>query len=140
MRKSGNEIEIDPDTDRILLAMIGILEEMRSQVSIPAWSRGGGLWGNKRCPESNAGISEDADTTGATVLATLEDDGEGEPEDASSDMSLSSANAAPELAAVALHWWADEEVMQHWVERATLVLNEMSISCVPGVLDPREIG
>jgi len=137
VRKTQGEIEIDPDPDRILLAMIGILEEMRSQNSIPAWICSGGLWGPKGLPASTAALAEAADMTEAAVSATCED-GEGEAEDAKSDMSLSSAGSVPELGLVALQWWGDEEVVQHWVERATLVLNEMSIPVVPGILDPSE--
>jgi len=136
-RKTEDEIEMDPDPDRILLAMIGILEEMRPQANIPAWTRGGGLWGDKGCPVSTAGLADGADTTVVTVAATSEDV-EREAEDVKSDMSLSSAGASPELGAVVLQWCEDEEVVQHWAERATLVLNEMSIPVVPGILDPRE--
>lgn len=136
-RKSGGEIETDSDADRILLAMIGIFEEMRSHASIPAWIRDGGLLGEKGCPASTGGLEEGADTTEATVQATLED-AEGEADDVESDMSLETVDAVPELEAAALQWWEDEEVLQHWVERATLVLNEMSIPVEPGILDPRE--
>lgn len=137
IRKAEDEIEGDSDADRILLAVIGIFEEMRSQSSIPAWIRGGGIWGNTRCLASASGLAEGVDTTETTVPATLEDP-EGESDDGKSDMSISTADAASELADVALQWWEDEEVVQHWVERATLVLNEMSIPVVPGILDPRE--
>jgi hypothetical protein len=137
VRKNEDEIEMDPDADRILLAMIGILEEMRSQASVPAWIRVGGLLGDKGCLASTSGLAEGADTTEATVQATLED-AEGEADDVKSDMSISSADAVSELEAVSSQWWEDEEVVQHWVERATLVLNEMSIPIVPGILDPRE--
>lgn len=135
VHKAQDEIETNPE--RVLLAMIGILEEARSQVNIPAWIRDGGLWGAKGCPTTTAAVTEGVDVNDATVPATRED-AEGEAEDAKSDMSLSSTCAAPELAVVALHWWEDEEVVQHWVERATLVLNEMSIPVVPGLSDPRE--
>lgn len=137
IRKTEDEIERDSNADRILLAVIGILEEMRSQSSIPAWMRRGGIWGNTRCPASTEGLADGVDTTETTVPATLEDL-EGESDDAKSDMSISSADATPELADVTLQWWEDEDVVQHWVERATLVLNEMSIPVVPGILDPRE--
>ena len=141
IRRNEDEIEMDSNADRILLAMIGILEEMRSQASIPAWTRDGGIWGDKRPPASIGDLTEGADTTDATVQATLED-AEGEDDDVKSDMSLSSECAAPEPEpkpeAVALQWWEDEEVVQHWVERATLVLNEMLIPVVPGILNPRK--
>ena len=120
--------------ERILLAMIGILEEIRSQTSVPAWIRGGGLWGPKGCPTSTAPWAEAADSTEVTMAVTRED-AEG---DTNSDISLSSACAAPEVAVPAIQWWEDEEVVQHWVEKATLVLDEMSIPVVPGILDPRE--
>jgi hypothetical protein len=127
-----NEGETDPD--QILLAMIGILEEMRAQASIPAWIRDGGLWGAKGCPVP---FTDSADTKAVTVLATHED-AEGETEDGKSSVSLSSTGAPPELSVVAPQWWEDKEIVQHWVERATLVLNEMSILIVPGILDPGE--
>lgn len=123
--------------DRILLAVIGILEEVRSQANIPAWIRDRGLWGAKECPATTATVTEGGDMNEATLPATHEDP-EGEGEDAKSDMSLSSTCAAPGPAVVALQWWEDEEVVQHWAERATLVLNEMSVSVAPGILDPRE--
>ena len=117
--------------------MIGILEEMRTQASIPAWIRGGGLWGAKGCPVST--FADGADAQEVTVPAAHEDSKEVEEvEDTESDMSLSSVDATPELAVLAPQWWEDEEVVQYWVERATLVLNEMSIPVVPGILDPRE--
>ncbi|SRR5258706_5408887 len=137
IRKTKDEIEGDSDADRILLAIIGILEEMRSQSNVPAWTRDGRIWGTKRCPASTEVLKEGADTTETTVPATLEDPTR-ETDDVKSDMSISSADAAPELEAVALQWWEDEEVVQHWVERATLVLNEMSIPVVPGILDSGE--
>ena len=157
IRKTKDDIEGDPDADRILLAIIGILEEMRSQANIPAWTRSGRIWGTKGFPAPTEGLEEGTDTTETTVPATLEDP-TGETDDVKSDMSISTADAAsdaapdaaldaaldvapdvaPELGAVALQWWEDEEVVQHWVERATLVLNEMSIPVVPGILDPGE--
>lgn len=137
IRKTKGEIEGDPDADRILLAIIGILEEMRSQSSSPAWIRGGRIWGTKGCPASTEGLEEGADTTESTVPAALEDP-TGETDDVKSDMSISSVDAASELGSVALQWWEVEEVVQHWVERATLVLKEMSIPVVPGILDPGE--
>jgi hypothetical protein len=135
IRKTRDKVEVDPDPDRILLAVIGILEEMRSQASIPAWIHAGGLLGAKGCLDSTDASAEGVDTKEATVPAPRED-AEGEAEDAKGDMPLSSGDAAPQLAVgVAPQWWEDEEVVQHWVERATLVLNEMSVPVIPGILD-----
>lgn len=76
----GNQPEVT--YDETLLAVIGVLGEIKSQANVAAWIRAGGLWGSHGCPASTSdgGKSEVIATT-ATLSTSLKrtlDDGEAE--------------------------------------------------------------
>lgn len=107
-----DSVAISPDADKeeILLATIGILEEMRCQTSIPAWIRAGGFWGDKTPPSPEANVE----------TLPLEKEG----------MESSSI--------VTLPWFEDTDVIQYWVKKARVCLIELDIPIEAGVLDSRK--
>ncbi|KAI0698025.1 hypothetical protein BC835DRAFT_1413355 [Cytidiella melzeri] len=50
----------DKAYDETLLAVIGVLSEIKPQRNVAAWIRAGGLWGNGICPESDTSVSVQA--------------------------------------------------------------------------------
>ncbi|KIM22016.1 hypothetical protein M408DRAFT_333134 [Serendipita vermifera MAFF 305830] len=98
------EEEPDAASDVILLAVIGILEELRFQSNIPAWFRSGGLWSTGGAAPKERSHSPQVVQGGAA----------GEEEEAL--------------------WSSDPDVLAYWVKRGRGALAGRGIRTEPGIL------
>ncbi|KAJ7811533.1 hypothetical protein B0H14DRAFT_2859697 [Mycena olivaceomarginata] len=96
-----------PKYDETLLAVVGILEAVKSETDVAEWIRGGGLLA--------AGVAD-------TVVEQAEDSGLG---------ALANQMAALNLAQEV--WFNSEATVNHWVGRGVLALEALQIPLVAGV-------
>jgi hypothetical protein len=95
--------------DRALLAVIGILEELRTVGNIPAWVRGGGLMANQK---------DDIDS--AVSRLSVDRDTEVTMEDLPSHESFQ-------------HWHTVPSIFQYWVEKGMKALESRGIEVDHGL-------
>jgi hypothetical protein len=92
-----------PTMDKALLAVVGILEALRTVDNVPAWIRAGGLMAR-----DGPRVQADAPTR-PVKLKDL-----------------------PSYAAFA-HWYADAEIMARWVAQGVKALEDRGIMVDPGL-------
>jgi hypothetical protein len=94
--------------DEILLAVIGILEDLRGVNNVPAWVRAGGLTLlNSPSPRIGASSAQEPASTTVDAEPTLE--------------SLPSHETFD-------HWFADPNVLRHWIDRGKAALTRKGIN------------
>lgn len=105
--------EKEKDVDTTLLAVIGILEEMRMQSNVPAWIKGGGLWAN--VPQSE---SINLASSVPEVIPVQMHPREEESEDQAASL-----------------WCTNPSVLSYWTERGIEVLKSRGIPVIIGALN-----
>ncbi|KAI0822127.1 hypothetical protein BC628DRAFT_1391072 [Trametes gibbosa] len=84
--------------DETLLAVIGVLDEIKSQANVAAWIRSGGLWGPSSPPAAKATPGERADThVAGTVASGVAAMDETAWRSDTSDLSVGNARSLPPL-------------------------------------------
>ena len=147
----------DVSYDETLLAVVGVLSEIKTQANVAAWIRTGGLWGARGPPPtdgtSTAKPSSEDPPAAATSKEAEEDAG---AESDSSTLSVQKADkrqrmrgpsaeaevagndeemGAPTPAAeqVQTMWFEDAEVMAYWTGRGRQALEELGIPVEHGL-------
>ena len=103
---------LDPDDewmDKILLAVIGILERLKTVTSVPAWIRGGGLTLDEDIASSFKGMSVGDNKTGEPTLESLP---------SHEDF---------------VHWFKARSVLEYWVGEGMKALQERGIEVDHGL-------
>lgn len=108
--------EKEDGVDTTILAVIGILEELRAQRNIPAWIRSGGLWGN--VPHSKGAELESSVTD--VIPALLRKD----------EQSPDVGNAATTPL-----WCTNTAALSYWTNQGIKALKSRSISPLIGAIN-----
>lgn len=114
----------EEEEDKTLLAVIGVLEELRSQRNVAAWMREGGLW---------AFLQED------TPLPPAGDVQAPSPDPQTNDTTQDQFVAGPEIedehqvASLRL-WCMDPDALAHWTAKGIKALQSRGISVKPGII------
>ena len=137
--------------DVTLLAVVGILDEVKHQSNVAAWIRAGGLWGSeadagrpgtpldlskkegkKRCAKENY--------PGDEALGNLEISGDGAGNEGLSVGSDACTTSEPAVTATVSEeslssiWFNDPTTVSYWVARGRKALRELGIEADHGVI------
>lgn len=127
--------------DETLLAIIGILDEMRIQSNVSAWVKNGGLWG-PFLPEATiiapaAGEESEGSTDGGggkeekrqkrETVAVIE------PEQGTGNDAAATPTEQPQTEPTAPMWFDNPSTMDHWILRGRNALETLGIPLVHGV-------
>ncbi|KAF8508091.1 phosphoprotein phosphatase [Hysterangium stoloniferum] len=105
--------------DSTLLAVIGILDEMKSQSNVASWIRAGGLWaGRGPASEERRSLSSSESDTKKSEVSVLV----GQP---------SSPGNATDVQASS-SWFEHQPCFSYWVERGTSIAASLDIQLDPG--------
>ena len=137
---NGQGLEwVDPGYDITLLAVIGILEEMKEQRSVVAWVRNEGLWGGAKAPnekkETKAVTPADVNNEGdESKVATGSADGSTNDQNDPKQISIAVGNGGPSgTLSPTKAWFQDAENLRYWAVRGRAVCTRLGI-------DPDEHG
>ncbi|PVG02263.1 hypothetical protein CPB86DRAFT_823094 [Serendipita vermifera] len=98
------------EVDSILLAIVGILDELRAKDDVSSWLRAGGI---RRIPMSDASILPETDKS------------EPQSTEAGSIKTLPTVNSN----STGL-WFEDDRVLRYWIQKGKEVLNELEIPII----------
>ncbi|KAG8761586.1 hypothetical protein FRC14_002773 [Serendipita sp. 396] len=139
---SEEELPREDNSDETLLAVIGVLEELRSQANIPAWIRKGGLW---------AGFSSPLISTMESGLDTTENPSNHSPSQHGEDVTENRVNGdltrdmspvlqIPDVPSdrVPAFWCTEPGVFAHWVKKGMQALRSRGISIEVGIVNTTE--
>jgi len=126
----GDEPVAGGGYDETLLAIIGVLDEVKEQSNVAGWIRAGGLWGpsDLRPPQYRYLLSSSAPT--AEVNASGNDAAHSilsPDQNQNHDLSLSET-------ASQVIWFDHEPTFVYWVRRGRKVLHELGIEVVHGIV------
>lgn len=137
---NGQGLEwVDPGYDITLLAVIGILEEMKEQRSVVAWVRNEGLWGGAKAPNEKketkavtpADVNNESDES---KVATGSADGSTNDQNDPKQISIAVGNGgASGTLSPTKAWFQDAENLRYWAVRGRAVCTRLGI-------DPDEHG
>lgn len=143
--------------DQILLAVVGVLDEVKSQGNVAAWIRAGGLWGLPRAatptdpddpasqdisatvaPGTGDGERDCKRTKAADELSSLPTGNDALSTaavlPARSDLPVSdSTSRSVDTPASSPMWFEDPTTVRYWVDRGKRVLEEMGIPILHGI-------
>ena len=131
--------------DSTLLAVIGILDEIKEQSNVAGWIRAGGLWGppsetRTRLPHSRPGspsIGNDASPVLVLLAQTPTQDQDKDQPDNSTKTGIG-ADAAPptdtDTGEREGMWFDHEPTQAYWVRRGRNALGELGIGVVHGIV------
>jgi hypothetical protein len=139
--------------DITLLAIIGILDEVKTQGNVAGWIRAGGLWGPSKPTHGEEGndaeaadeegmlgkrsrISADEDEEMPASQATMPPESSPPPSLAPCDADLpgSPGNAEPDGDGETMKlWFEDVRAVEYWVERGKTACEELGVEISHGL-------
>ncbi|CAG7847930.1 SubName: Full=Uncharacterized protein {ECO:0000313/EMBL:CCA69431.1} [Serendipita indica DSM 11827] len=114
----------EEEEDKTLLAVIGVLEELRSQRNVAAWMREGGLW---------AFLQEDTPLPPAGDVQAPSPDAQ--TNDTTQDQFVAGPEIEDEHQVASLRLWCmDPDALAHWTAKGIKALQSRGISVKPGII------
>ncbi|KIJ52375.1 hypothetical protein M422DRAFT_25994 [Sphaerobolus stellatus SS14] len=121
--------------DPTLIAVMGVLDEIKRQSNVAGWMRAGGLWAGHRPPPRRQSIHLFSDDelaaakdklpdTSVTKLETEADNGTGTPSNPGNDAVIGQDE---------LMWFDHEPAFMYWVEKGYEVIKEMGLELDHGM-------
>lgn len=127
--KTPRNGQAETDYDQTLIAVIGILNELKNELDVSDWIRSGRLWANAtQPPRPNDDASEDTSRPPAGL-----DSGNDLTSPMPSPMSSGTPNANDIGHPGHKLWFDEEENMTAWVERGRRALDALEIEMIPGI-------
>jgi len=124
-------IDADPDSagyDKTLLAIIGILNEIKSQTNIAAWIRAGGLSRVKSMPQNSPRLPRPVlDTQDSNTLCEVQNEKEVKDNDEIEESKV------VKLLETHDKWFEHPDIVDAWAQKGKVALGELGIDVVPGV-------
>lgn len=127
----GAEQAVGGEYDETLLAVIGVLDEVKEQSNVASWIRAGGLWGpmDLRPPQSKSASS--SSVPGTEGIYTGNDASPFQDQAQNEDLTLAATAASDTQKSM---WFDYEPTFTYWVRRGRGALDKLGINIVHGFI------